>query len=74
MKIIRKILIILALVLSHSMCCVVTYNYRGLLCAIDHAGFSAPANLALLTAIPYLLGIALCILGVIILRKKEMHA
>lgn len=51
----------LAIVLSDVMCIVVTYNYRALLCAIEHAGFSAPAGIAFLYAIPFAVGIIVCV-------------
>ena len=42
----------LAIVLSDIMCFVVAYNYRDMLCSIEHAGYSAPASTAFLYAIP----------------------
>ncbi len=60
----------LAILLSHLMCAVTAYNYRDMLCGIAHGGYSAPAEVAFLTAIPYLVGALLCLLIGIILRKK----
>lgn len=60
----------LAILLSHLMCTVTAYNYRDMLCGIAHSGYSAPAEVAFLTAIPYLVGALLCLLIGIILRKK----
>lgn len=62
---------ILAFLLSNIMCAVVAYNYRELLCAIEHAGFSAPASIAFLYAVPFLIGIGFCLLFAHIFRKKD---
>ena len=61
---------VLAIILSHIMCIVVSYNYRDILCGIDHAGFSAPADMAFLYAIPFLVAIALCAGLSVKLKKK----
>ena len=61
----------LAILLSNVMCFVVAYNYRSALCAIEHAGFSAPAYIAFLYAIPFLIGITICLLFAVKLRKKK---
>ena len=49
-----------AIVLSDIMCFVVAYTYRDMLCGIEHAGYSAPASIAFLYAIPFLLVIIVC--------------
>ena len=59
-----------AIVLSDIMCFVVAYNYRGMLCGIEHAGYSAPASTAFLYAIPFVVGIVVCAILAIIFRKK----
>lgn len=64
------LLFTLALLLSHTTCTVTAYNYRDMLCGIAHGGYSAPAWVAFLTAIPYLAGALLCLLIGSILRKK----
>ena len=51
---------VLAILLSDIMCFVVAYNYRSMLCGIEHAGFSAPASIAFLYAIPFVIGIIVC--------------
>lgn len=69
----RKLSIIfatLAVLLSDIMCAVVAYNYRDILCGIEHAGYSTPASTAFLLAIPYLIGIAICVVIAFIFRKK----
>ena len=70
MKRMSTLFIILALVLSHLACIVTAFNYSAMLCAIEHAGFSAPAEVALLYAIPYLVGALICLLIGVKLRKK----
>lgn len=70
MKKLQYLFTTLALILSHLMCIVVAYDYRDMLCGIDHSGYSAPAEVAFLTAIPYAAGILLCGILVAIFRKK----
>ena len=60
----------LAIVLSDIMCFVVAYNYRDMLCGIEHAGYSAPASAAFLYAIPFVVGIIVCAILAIRFRKK----
>jgi len=63
---------ILSLILSHVMCAHVAFAYRGMICATLHFGGSAPADVALLLAIPYLIGIAVCaVLAVVFWRKSK---
>ena len=71
MKRISLLLTIIALILSHLMCIVVAYNYRDMLCGIAHSGYSAPAEIAFLTAIPYAVGIIICGFLVYIFHKEE---
>ena len=61
---------ILAVLLSDIMCAVVAYNYCGMLWGIKYAGYSAPAWTAFLSAIPFVIGIAICIVLAIIFKKK----
>ena len=48
MKKLSIIFCLLAVLLSDIMCAVVAYNYRDILCSIEHAGYSAPASTAFL--------------------------
>ena len=66
----KYLFIVIAILLSNMMCAVVAYNYRGLVCAIAHRGFSAPASIALFTAIPFLIGIVVCIVLAIKFSRK----
>ena len=59
----------LAVLLSDIMCFVVGYNYRNMLCAIEHAGYSAPAETAFLYAIPFVIGIIVCVFLAIKFKK-----
>ena len=70
MKKLQYLFTTLALILSHLMCITVAYNYRDMLCGIEHSGFSAPADVAFLAAIPYAAGILLCGILAAIFRKK----
>ena len=69
-KILRNIFAVLALVLSHWTCIVVSFNYASMLCGIEHKGFSAPANTAFYIAIPYYIAIAICVVLALIFQKK----
>ena len=60
-----------AIILSNVMCAVVAFNYRDMLCGIQHAGYSAPASIAFITAIPYLVAIIACIILAVIIKRKE---
>ena len=62
----------IAVLLSDIMCFVVAYNYRDMLCSIEHLGFSAPASTAFIYAVPFLIGILiLCIFLSIRFHKKS---
>lgn len=63
----------LAILLSDIMFAVVAYNYRGMLCGIKHMGYSAPAYVAFVHAIPFLAGIIVCVFLAIIFYKKSKH-
>lgn len=70
MKKISNIFIVLAVILSDVMCSVVAYNYSNLKWGAQYAGYSAPASVAFLYAIPYGIGIAVCVIAALVLRKK----
>ena len=70
MKKLQYLFTTLAIILSHLMCIVVTWNYRDMLCGIEHFGYSTPAEVAFLTAIPYAAGILICGILAAIFRKK----
>ena len=70
MKKFKFLFIALAILLSDIMCFVVAYNYRDMLCGIEHSGFSAPAEIAFLYAIPFIAGIIICVIPAIRFRNK----
>ena len=70
MKKVSKLFIILAVILSNIMCAVVAYNFCDMQWGIKYAGYSAPANTAFLYAIPYGIGIIVCIIIAVVLKKK----
>lgn len=61
----------LALILSHLMCIVVASNYTSMLCGIEHKGFSAPASTAFIYAVPFVVGIVICVLLAFFFKKKK---
>ena len=73
MKKLSTIFAVLAILLSDVMCAVVAYNY----CALEWGGkyeaWSAPASTALLLAIPYAIGIIICVVLAIIFKRKYMQ-
>ena len=70
MKKISNIFIALAVILSDVMCAVVAYNYCAMQWGAKYAGYSALASVAFLYAIPYGIGIVVCIVVAMVLRKK----
>lgn len=65
-----KCFLLLALLLSHAMVAVVAWSYRSMICCIQHAMCSAPAWVAFLYAIPFGIGIVLCLSLALFYRKK----
>ncbi len=72
MKKLSVLFAVLAVLLSDVMCAVVAYNYSQMLCAIAHCGTSAPASVAFLLAIPFLIGIFVCLMLAWIFGCKKM--
>ena len=58
------------LLLACVMCAVLAYKYRAMLDAIENEGASAPASVAFLYAIPYLVLIAANVVGAVICHKN----
>lgn len=69
-KLLSKLFTILAIATSYAMCLSIGYNYRDMLCGIEHAGFSAPAEIALLCVIPYAAIIILFLILAKILKRR----
>lgn len=70
MKHLPKFFLVLAIVLTIVMCIVVAYNYGTLGWGAKYGGYSAPPETALLFAIPYLIGIAVCVILSTVMKKK----
>ena len=70
MKKISNIFIVLAVVLSDVMCAVVGYHYAAMQWGIKYAGYSAPASIAFLYAIPFMVGIIVSAVLAIRFRKR----
>ena len=64
------ILAVIAVLLSDIMCAVVAFAYRDMLCGIEHLGYGAPASVAFLYAIPFMIGIIICIAIAVRLYRK----
>ena len=62
---------ILAIVLTNVMCGVVGFHYGKMVWGIENAGYSAPASTALLLSIPYLIGIAVCVILAFVFRTEK---
>ena len=62
--------LILAVLLSDAMCAVVGFGYSSMLWGINYACYSAPACVAFLYAIPFLVGIAVCLLLAVWIQKR----
>jgi len=69
-KVVSLALIAIAIVLSDIMCANVAFEYSSMLWGIKYAGYSAPANVAFLLAIPYIIGILVCIVLSVLFWKK----
>ena len=65
------VFLLLAVLLSDVMCAVVAYLYCDMQWGIQYRCYSAPAWVAFLWAIPYGVGIAVCLLLAAVLRKRE---
>lgn len=70
MKILTKLFGVLAILLSDVMCAVVAYNYCDKLWGIKYAGYSAPVEVAFLSAIPFAIAIAVCVFVSLFLKKR----
>ncbi|MCI9567382.1 hypothetical protein D7V91_05795 [bacterium 1xD42-67] len=61
-KYLSHIFLALAILTSHVMCAAVAYHYCAMQWGIRYEGYSAPASVALLLAIPYGAGIGICLI------------
>ena len=70
MKKISNGFLVLAVLLSDVMCAVVAYNFCRMQWGAKYAMYSAPAWVAFLYSIPYVIAIAVCVVIAVIFRKK----
>ena len=72
MKKMSRLFTWLAIILSDVMCAVVAYNYCRMQWGAKYAMYSAPAWVAFFYAIPYGIGIVVCVVVAALLKKKKM--
>lgn len=70
MKKISNVFVFLAVLLSDVMCAVVGFNYGKMVWGVENAGYSAPASTAFIWATPFLIGIVICVVLAVVMRKK----
>lgn len=70
MKKLSNVFLVLAVLLSDVMCAVVAYNYCDILWGMKYAGYSAPVDVAFVYAIPFAIGIVICVVLAWVCRKK----
>ena len=70
MAVLSAVFAALAVILSDVMCAVAAFNYCDMLWGIKYAGYSAPASAAFLTAVPYAVGIIICVILSLFLKKR----
>ena len=70
MAVLSAVFAALAVILSDVMCAVAAFNYCDMLWGIRYAGYSAPASVAFLTAVPYAVGIIICVILSLFLKKR----
>lgn len=70
MKKMSNVFLALAVLLSDVMCAVVAYNFCRMQWGIRYAMYSAPAWVAFLYVIPFVIGIVLCIVVAVVLKRK----
>ena len=70
MKTLSTVFWILAVLLSDVMCGIVAYNYCDMVWGIRYAGYSAPAWIAFMVAIPFAVAIAVCIVLALFFKQK----
>ena len=70
-KILSRICIVLAILLSEIMCAVVSYEYCALQWGGRYAGWSAPPSVAFVYAIPFAVEIVFCVVLSWLFHKKH---
>ena len=70
MKKLSNLFIALAVLLGNVMCVVVGYNYGILYLGGRYGMYSAPTWVAFLYAVPFGIGIAVCVMVAVVLRRS----
>lgn len=68
---ITKAAYIVAVLIGNIMCAVVAYKYCEMQWGIQYRGYSAPANVAFLWAIPFAICITICLIIAKMANKKH---
>lgn len=71
-RVLTAVFIVAAIILSNVMCANVAFEYCDMLWGIEYAGYSAPANVAFLFAIPYVIGITICLVLAYVFWRKSI--
>ena len=71
MKKLSCIFTTIAIILSDIMCFVVGYQYRHMICGVDHLHFSASPEIAFIYVIPFAVAIIVCVILAIVFYKKS---
>lgn len=66
----KKVFGILAVLLTNVMCAVVGFHYGQMVWGAEHGAYGAPPSTAFLLAIPYLVGIGVCVVLAAVLPRK----
>lgn len=69
-KALAALCVLISLILSHAMCANVAFQYCNMLWGIEYMGYSAPADVAFLLAIPYGAGIIAAWAAAFVLWRK----
>ncbi|MBP3593239.1 MAG: hypothetical protein J6J44_01825 [Lachnospiraceae bacterium] len=72
MKKIYNIFIVLAILLSDVMCAVVAYNFGILYLGGKYGMYSAPTWVAFLYGIPFVIGIVVCVIVAVVIKKRTV--
>ena len=70
MKKLAVLFAVLAILLSDVMCAATAYAWCDMVWSIRYLGASAPAEVSLITAIPYLFGIIFCVILAVLFARK----
>lgn len=66
-----KMFVLLAVLITVVMCAIVGVNYGKMVWDIENAGYSAPAVVSFIWAIPFVIAIVACLVFSVFMRKKD---